>query len=66
MAMAGLAIGPRTSPTIAEMASRLRMAHGSFIDRESFDICAVNPKSAKDAKCGKGCRTRKAQSAERN
>ena len=33
MAMTGLAIGPRTSPTIATMASRLRMADRVFTHR---------------------------------
>jgi len=33
MATTGLAIGPRTSPTIAEMASRLRMADRVFTRR---------------------------------
>jgi hypothetical protein len=41
MAMAGLAIGPTTSPTIARMPSRLRMADRSFIFGASFNLCVV-------------------------
>jgi hypothetical protein len=63
MAMDGLAIGPRTSPMMAEMASRLRMADRNFILEWCYMWCL---NSTKDAKCSNGYHTRKSQRAKRN